>query len=299
MINDGDFGSDDSIRSDSCSDSEDEEGEVVVARKGLLRGAHESRLDGAAPLPPAADGCASSAAPQSHSKPKDISPHAHRGAHRPPRHRGISEDSRSHYKREIEWVEEGAKEDLINQEFDCHSLHHPEVQSDWSSFIQDAANDSKEKKSAAVAPAASGIPQHSKPSWDRAVGHVPTMVECPELNFMDEFGTVEDASEAMRTTGQRHGTSTLLWGGEKVKKNGITTSALWVCKCDVMQFSTYLHQKQHGDAPSGPLPGFNAEKACSSAMRGQGQFVLFLQFLRDHPTEVCGFFCLAQRATRE
>ena len=32
-------------------------------------------------------------------------------------------------------------------------------------------------------------------------------------------------------------------GGEKVKKNGVTTSALWVCKLDVMQFATYLHRK--------------------------------------------------------
>ena len=67
---------------------------------------------------------------------------------RSPRRRGRSEDSRSHYKREIEWVKEGAKEDLINQEFDGHSLHHPEVQSEWSSFIQSAASVSKEMQSA-------------------------------------------------------------------------------------------------------------------------------------------------------
>jgi hypothetical protein len=72
-----------------------------------------------------------------------------------------------------------------------------------------------------------------------------------------------------------------------------------------MQFASYLLAQKLGygdDAPAGPppslsafqlpLPGFNAEK-------GKGKFVLFLQFLRDHPTEVCGFFCLAQRVTRE
>lgn len=178
-------------------------------------------------------------------------------------------------------MKEGAKEDLINQEFDGHSLHHPEVQSEWSSFIQSAASVSKEMQSApAVAPAASGIPQRTKPSWDRGVGHVPTMSECQELKFLDEFVTVEDAAEAMRVTGMRQCTCTLLWGGEKVKKNGVTTSALWVCKLDVMQFATYLHRKQLGDsddvrddAPSGPLPGFNAEAACSSAMLGRGTYV--------------------------
>jgi hypothetical protein len=50
------------------------------------------------------------------------------------------------------------------------------VQSEWSTFIQSAASVSKEMQSApAVAPAASGIPQRTKPSWDRGVGHVPTM----------------------------------------------------------------------------------------------------------------------------
>ena len=210
MIDDDDFGSDDDLHSlGSFSENEDEEGEIV-ARTGPFRGANESRLNGAAAAAaPAPDGCASSAANQAHSKPQDVSPHAHRGALRPPRQRRRSEDSRSHYKREIEWVKEGAKEDLINQEFDGHSLHHPEVHGDWSSFIQQAASASKEMQSAPVAPAASGIPQHTKPSWDRGVGHVPTMAECHELNFMDEFVTVEDAAEAMRTIGQRQGTCTV------------------------------------------------------------------------------------------
>jgi hypothetical protein len=294
------FGSDDDLRS-SSSEEEEAHGEVLPPRSGSLHRANGkcSSLDGAAP---AADGCASSAAPRTDSEQPEVSPHAHRGAFRSPRRRGRSEDSRSHYKREIEWVKEGAKEDLINQEFDRHSLHHPDVQSEWSSFIQSAASVSKEMQSApAVAPAASGIPQRTKPSWDRGVGHVPTMSECQELKFLDEFGTVEDAAEAMRVTGMRQCTCTLLWGGEKVKngKNGVTTSALWVCKLDVMQFATYLHRKQLGDSddtPSGPLPGFNAEAACSSAMLGRGQFVRYLEFLRDHPTEICGFFCMAQRA---
>ena len=234
------FGSDDDLHhsSDPSSEEEDEDREVlprilprILPRRGPLRGANgwrTSSLNGAAP---AADGCASSAAPRTDSEQPEVSPHAHRGAFRSPRRRGRSEDSRSHYKREIEWVKEGAKEDLINQEFDGHSLHHPEVQSEWSSFIQSAASVSKEMQSApAVAPAASGIPQRTKPSWDRGVGHVPTMSECQELKFLDEFVTVEDAAEAMRVTGMRQCTCTLLWGGEKVKKNGVTTSALWVCK---------------------------------------------------------------------
>jgi len=168
------FGSDDDLSSDhhSSDPSSEEEHEC----KGPLRGANgwrTSSLNGAAP---AADGCASSAAPRTDSEQPEVSPHAHRGAFRSPRRRGRSEDSRSHYKREIEWVKEGAKEDLINQEFDGHSLHHPEVQIEWSSFIQSAASVSKEMQSApAVAPAASGIPQRTKPSWDRGVGHVPTM----------------------------------------------------------------------------------------------------------------------------
>jgi len=211
--------------------------------------------------------------------------------------------------REIEWVKDGVQEDLINQDFDC-SLHHSEVQREWSSFIQSAVHASKETQSAPVVSAASEIPQRTKPSWDRVVGHVPTMSECHELKFMAEFATVEDVGEAMRATGQRQCTCTLLWGGDKVKHNGVTTSALWVCKCDVMQFATYLHDQKLGDghdAPAGSsirpplprLPDFNAEKASTPAMRGKGQFLLFLQFLRDHPDQVCGFFCLAQHITRE
>jgi hypothetical protein len=271
------FGSDDDLHS-SSSEEEEAHGEVLLPRSGSLHRANGrcSSLNGAAP---AADGCASSAAPRTDSEQPEVSPHAHRGAFRPPRRRGCSKDSRSHYKRDIKWVKEGAQEDLINQEFDGHSLHHPEVQSEWSTFIQSAASVSKEMQSApAVAPAASGIPQRTKPSWDRGVGHVPTMSERHELKFLDEFGTVEDAAEAMRVTGMRQCTCTLLWGGEKVKngKNGVTTSALWVCKLDVMQFATYLHRKQLGDSddtPLGPLPGFNAEAACSSAMLGRGTYV--------------------------
>ena len=33
-----------------------------------------------------------------------------------------------------------------------------------------------------------------------------------ELNFMDEFATVEDVGEAMRAMGLRQCTCTLLWG---------------------------------------------------------------------------------------
>jgi hypothetical protein len=260
------------------------------------------------------DQCASPAAQRADSEPQDeVSPHAHRGAELPPRRWRSSEDSRSRHKREIDWVKEGAKEELINQDFDCHSLHHSDVQSEWSGFIQSAVSASKEMQSAPVAPAASGIPHRTKPSWDRVVGHVPTMAECQELKFMDEFATVEDAGEAMRVTGLRQCTCTLLWGGDKAKTlQGVTTSALWVCKCDVMQFATYLHVQELGDgddtsadpppslsAIKQPLSGFNAEKACFASMKGKGKFVLFLKFLRDHPTEVCGFFCLAQRVTRE
>ena len=127
MVDDEDsFGSDDDLRhsSDPSSEDEDEDGDVLQ-RNGSLRGANglRSSLNGAAP---AAVGCASSAAPRTDSEQPEVSPHAHRGAFRSPRRRGRSEDSRSHYKREIEWVKEGAKEDLINQEFDGHSLHHPE-----------------------------------------------------------------------------------------------------------------------------------------------------------------------------
>jgi len=150
------FGSDDDLHhsSDPSSEEEEEDREVlprilprILPRRGPLRGANgwrTSSLNGAAP---AADGCASSAAPRTDSEQPEVSPHAHRGAFRSPRRRGRSEDSRSHYKREIEWVKEGAKEDLINQEFDGHSLHHPEVQSEWSSFIQSAASVSKEMQS--------------------------------------------------------------------------------------------------------------------------------------------------------
>ena len=158
------------------------------------------------------DECDSSAAQRADSEPQEVSPHAHRGAERPPRRRRHSEDSRSHHKREIDWVKEGAKEDLINQDFDCHSLHHSEVQSEWSGFIQSAVSASKETQSAPVGPAASGIPHRTKPSWDRVVGHVPTMSECHELKFMDEFATVEDVGEAMRAMGLRQCTCTLLWG---------------------------------------------------------------------------------------
>ena len=83
------------------------------------------------------------------SEPQEVSPHAHRGAERLPRHRSRSKDSRSPRVREIEWVKDGVQEDLINQDFEC-SLHHSEVQREWSSFIQSAVNASKETQSAPV-----------------------------------------------------------------------------------------------------------------------------------------------------
>jgi len=101
----------------------------------------------------------------------EVSPHAHRGAFRPPRRRGCSKDSRSHYKRDIKWVKEGAQEDLINQEFDGHSLHHPEVQSEWSTFIQSAASVSKEMQSApAVAPVERSITRTLSVGGTRILG---------------------------------------------------------------------------------------------------------------------------------
>jgi hypothetical protein len=149
------FGSDDDLRHSSSSEEEEAHCEVLLPRSGSLRRANGrcSSLNGAAP---AADGCASSAAPRTDSEQPEVSPHAHRGAFHPPRRRGRSEDSRSHYKRDIEWVKEGAQEDLINQEFDGHSLHHPEVQSEWSTFIQSAASVSKEKMTKSQS-----VPTHS------------------------------------------------------------------------------------------------------------------------------------------
>jgi hypothetical protein len=139
-------GSDDDIHPwDSASEfeGEDEHGEDFHER-----GRPRSSLHADA-APAAADGCASSAAQRPGSEPQEVSPHAHRGAERLPRHRSRSKDSRSPRVREIEWVKDGVQEDLINQDFEC-SLHHSEVQREWSSFIQSAVNASKETQSAPV-----------------------------------------------------------------------------------------------------------------------------------------------------
>ena len=134
------YGSDDDLGSLHSSDfddfEEDEEGFDASQRQC---GANPSSSTPSA-FVRCAPAIGSTSASRTATVPKAVSPHVHRGAHRP---RGLRclKDS-------LKWVKEGVKEDLVNQEFDPQSLHHPEVLSEWTSFIQSAASGSKEKQSA-------------------------------------------------------------------------------------------------------------------------------------------------------
>jgi hypothetical protein len=127
---------------------------------------------------------------------------------------------------------------------------------------------------------------------EHRVGQVPTLAEGSKMGFMMMANTVEDLEQLMRSHQSRQGTCCVLFGGDRVRGNGLdqrTTSAKWVCKLDVMQYAQSLYAAESG----------RAESLCQKAMKGKDAFAKFLQFLYSNPTTTCGFIFQAQLITAE
>ena len=169
------------------------------------------------------------------------------------------------------WVEEGAAQGFISEDFQSIPLLHPDMQKSWvdmqppwrhrpqvslvkndrgsaasaastaaagQPFVEDGPKDESDTapKTDAVEPPGPSMKKVRR--CEHRVGQVPTLGVDTNVGFMVMGKTVEDLEQLMKSRGGRQGSCCLLWNGDKARGNSVdprTTSAKWVCKMDVME----------------------------------------------------------------
>ena len=219
------------------------------------------------------------------------------------------------------WVEDGAAQGFISEEFQSISLLHPDMQKSWVQMrppphhpqeknvrgsaasaattaaagqpsVEDGSEDDSDKapKTDAVEPPGPSTKKVRR--CEHRVGQVPTLGADTNVGFMVMGKTVEDLEQLMKSRGGRQGSCCLLWNGDKARGNSVdprTTSAKWVCKTDVMLFT----QQKYGVELS------RVESMCQQAMKGKNAFAEFVQFLAKNLDSACGFIFQAQLMTAD
>ena len=223
------------------------------------------------------------------------------------------------------WVEEGAAQGFISEDFQSIPLLHPDMQKSWvdmqppwrhrpqvslvkndrgsaasaastaaagQPFVEDGPEDESDTapKTDAVVPPGPSMKKVRR--CEHRVGQVPTLGVDTSVGFMVMGKTVEDLEQLMKSRGGRQGSCCLLWNGDKARGNSVdprTTSAKWVCKMDVMLFA----QQKYGVESS------RIESMCQQAMKGKNAFAEFVQFLAKNLDSACGFIFQAQLMTAD